>query len=98
MNRIKRKATGGNNDENNGNLVGRGSRGGRGAAGGGRGAAGGGRGARGGASGGRGSRDGANSGKRPSERSPISEDDLSMKKKALSSPSKLNIKIASGTK
>jgi hypothetical protein len=58
MNRIKRKATGGNNDENNGNLVGRG-----------------GRGARGGASGGRGSRDGANGGKRPSERSPISEDD-----------------------
>jgi hypothetical protein len=91
MNRIKRKATGGNNDENNGNLVGRGGRGARGAAGGGRGA-------RGGASGGRGSRDGANSGKRPSERSPISEDDLSMKKKALSSPSKLNIKIASGTK
>jgi hypothetical protein len=53
MNRIKRKATGGNNDENNGNLVGRGGRGTRGAA---RGNIG----ARGCASGGRGSGDGAN--------------------------------------
>ena len=74
MNRIKRKATGVNN-ENNSNLVGRG-----------------GRGARGSARGGEGSRGGANAGKRPSERSTISEDDEPMKKIAVSTPSKLNIK------
>ncbi len=97
MNRIKRKATVGNN-ENNSNLVGRGGRAARGGASDAIAAARGGRGAaRGGARGGNGSRGGANASKRPSERSTISDDDKPMKKIVVSSPSKLNIKIATGT-
>ena len=93
---IKIKATGGNIVEKNGNWVARGgARGGKsGARGGASGARGGSSGARGGSSGARG---GARGGKITRERSPI-EDDEPMKKIVVSSPSKLNIKIATGTK